>query len=97
MAREREAEMLEEISGILKQMEESRDIEVFLTQLLTPTEQAMIRGRWELVKLHHRGVPQREIAAQLGMSLCKVTRGARGRQKKDSIFRRVLEKTVQKE
>ena len=85
--------MLEEISTILNAMDNSQDIDIFLTQLLTPTEQSMIQRRWELVKLLYNGIPQREIASKLGMSLCKVTRGAKELKKEDSIFRQILEKT----
>jgi len=89
--------MLQELSSIISAMNSSEEVEEFLSQLLTPPEQTMIERRWEIVKLLHRGVPQREIASILGMSLCKVTRGARELKKEASVFRRILEKQVSKE
>lgn len=79
-----------EIARILARLDEA-SIARFLEQILTGTEREMILRRWELVRLLHAGVPQREIAARLGMSLCKVTRGARELNDPDSIFRRLLE------
>ena len=89
--------MLQKICGIIMEMNSQEEIEEFLSQLLTPPEQKMIERRWELVKLLHKGVPQREIAATLGMSLCKVTRGAKELKKDESVFRRILEKRDLKE
>jgi TrpR family trp operon transcriptional repressor len=66
-------------------------IESFLYCLLTPAEVADIAIRWALVKDLVRGVPQREIAKNLGISLCKITRGSRELKKPDSAFRRILE------
>jgi len=83
---------MDEIAEILLSLSDKKDVAVFLKQILTPTEQKMIERRWELVKLLDQGIPQREIASKLGMSLCKVTRGARELKKTDSIFRKILVK-----
>jgi TrpR family trp operon transcriptional repressor len=65
-------------------------IKDFLHCLLTPAEIADIAARWALVKeLKHR-TPQREIAKDLGISLCKITRGSRELKKPDSAFKRML-------
>ncbi len=81
---------MREIARILSSLK-SDEIEIFLEQLLTDTEQDMIRRRWELVRLLHQGVPQRDIASRLSMSLCKVTRGAKELKRPDSVFRKILE------
>jgi len=81
---------MHEIARILSSLK-ADEIEIFLEQLLTDTEQAMIRRRWELVRLLHQGVPQRDIASSLSMSLCKVTRGAKELKRPDSVFRKILE------
>jgi TrpR family trp operon transcriptional repressor len=65
-------------------------IRSFLYCLLTPAEAADIAIRWALVKDLERGIPQREIAKNLGISLCKITRGSRELKKPGSAFRRVL-------
>jgi hypothetical protein len=43
------------------------------------------------VKEIARGTPQREIAKDLGLSLCKITRGSRELKKEGSPFRKMLE------
>jgi TrpR family trp operon transcriptional repressor len=65
-------------------------IEDFLRSLLTASEVDEISKRWALVKDLARGVPQREIAGTLGLSLCKITRGSRELKKENSAFRRML-------
>ncbi|GHV75132.1 hypothetical protein AGMMS49940_24340 [Spirochaetia bacterium] len=60
--------------------------------LLTPAETADVAARWALVKALDEGQPQREIAKNLGISLCEITRGSRELKKENSAFRRILEK-----
>ena len=80
---------MREIASILAGLP-ADEIEAFLAQILTSTEQQMIKRRWELVLLLHEGLPQRDIAARLSMSLCNVTRGSRELKRPDSVFRRIL-------
>ena len=42
------------------------------------------------MQLLHKGLPQRDIAEQLGISLCKITRGAKILKQNDSISRKML-------
>ena len=62
----------------------------FLTDILTPTERREIESRWELVKLLDKGVPQRQIARELGLSLCKITRGSRELKSGTGSLKRLL-------
>jgi TrpR family trp operon transcriptional repressor len=64
-------------------------IEDLLRCLLTPAETADIAARWALVKALKQKIPQREIARDLGVSLCKITRGSRELKKKGSAFQRI--------
>ena len=64
-------------------------IEDLLRCLLTPAETADIAARWALVKALKKKIPQREIARDLGVSLCKITRGSRELKKPGSAFQRV--------
>ncbi|MFQ3546729.1 MAG: Trp family transcriptional regulator [Termitinemataceae bacterium] len=84
-------ENLAELSRTLAATSDARLIEDFLRSLLTPSETADIAARWALVKALDEKVPQREIAKQLGLSLCKITRGSRELKKPDSPFRKMLE------
>jgi TrpR family trp operon transcriptional repressor len=83
-------ENLEELSRTLAKTGDSGLIESFFRCLLTPAETADIAARWALVKALDRRIPQREIAKNLGLSLCKITRGSRELKKEHSAFRRML-------
>jgi TrpR family trp operon transcriptional repressor len=52
-------------------------LQEFLIDLLTPAEYREIGIRWQIVKMLHRGIPQRRIAKQLGVSVATVGRGSR--------------------
>jgi TrpR family trp operon transcriptional repressor len=82
---------LRELSRVLAAIREPEFIEDFLRCILTPAEAADIAARWALVKALDQGHSQREIAKDLGISLCKITRGSRELKKTNSAFRRVLE------
>ena len=81
---------VDEVARVLARIEDPRLILDFLKCILTPYELQEVSGRWELVKLLDQGVSQRRIAEQLGMSLCKITRGSRELKKNGSAFKRVL-------
>jgi TrpR family trp operon transcriptional repressor len=84
-------ENLSELADTLAKTHDSVLIESFLRCLLTPAETADIAARWALVKALDEKTPQREIAKNLGLSLCKITRGSRELKKNGSAFRRILE------
>jgi len=81
-----------ELARLLSGAGESTLVEDFLRCLLTPAEIADIAGRWALVKALRQKTSQREIAKNLGVSLCKITRGSRELKKPDSAFVKMLEK-----
>ena len=80
-----------ELAEILSNIKERSLVEDFLQCLLTPAEIADIAGRWALVKALDQKTPQREISRNLGVSLCKITRGSRELKKENSAFRRILD------
>jgi len=67
-------------------------IEEFFYSLFTSAEADEMAKRWALVKELANGTPQRKIAAELGLSLCKITRGSRELKKPGSAFRQLLDK-----
>ncbi len=71
-------------------------IEDFLKSLLTDNEVYEISTRWALVKLIDSGITQRQISRDLGLSLCKITRGSKELKKEDSSFRKMLNLLEQK-
>jgi len=84
-------EQIAELCTVLSNVKDRELLESFLYCLLTPAETADIASRWALVKALREGKPQREIAKNLGVSLCKITRGSRELKKTGSAFQRILE------
>jgi TrpR family trp operon transcriptional repressor len=68
---------IEELAGILADIGDRHAIYAILHALLTPPERRRIALRWQLVRLLETGLSQRAVSARLGVSLCKITRGAR--------------------
>lgn len=89
-------ENLTELAKALSMTKDSKLIEDLLRCLLTPAETADIAARWALVKALNEKIPQREIAKNLGLSLCKITRGSRELKKTNSAFVRILAITGKK-
>jgi TrpR family trp operon transcriptional repressor len=83
-------ENIKELAWVLANTEDSELIIGFLEELLTPSEIADIAARWALVKELKAKKPHREIAKNLGISLCKITRGSRELKKPDSVFQKFL-------
>ena len=81
---------LEELSRTIAKTNDEELIESFLRCLLTPAEIADIAVRWALVKALEKKVPQRKIAKDLGLSLCRITRGSRELKKENSAFLRMI-------
>ncbi|HOP62936.1 MAG TPA: Trp family transcriptional regulator [Spirochaetota bacterium] len=82
---------IRELSEILAGMTVAEDIEKLLYELLTDNERKDLILRWELMKKLYQGVPQRSIASELGISLCKITRGSKILKSSDSVTGRLLE------
>jgi TrpR family trp operon transcriptional repressor len=82
-----------EVSGIIEvlcQLKDRADMERFLGEVLTPAELRDLSLRWELMRKLSQGISQRQIAAELGISLCKITRGAKILKDVQSISRKFL-------
>lgn len=69
-------------------------IERLLGQLLTPSELAAVSDRWELCQQLVQGKSQRRIAADLGLSLCKITRGSKELKRPRSTLRTFIERSL---
>jgi len=83
-------ENLDELAGILAKTGDSGFIKNLLRCLLTQAEVADIAARWALVKALKENVPQRKIARDLGISLCKIVRGSRELKKPHSAFQKIF-------
>jgi TrpR family trp operon transcriptional repressor len=62
----------------------------FFTEIFTPAEIDDLVLRWRLLEMLHSGNSQREIATELGISLCKITRGSKVLRSGGSVTERIL-------
>ncbi len=81
---------VQELAAVLSQTDDQELIKDFLESILTPNELAEVSTRWALVRLIDDGISQRKVADQLGLSLCKITRGSKELQKENSAFQRMI-------
>lgn len=84
-------EALEELSVALSKLDDKELIEEFLRCILTESEVNGVTSRWTLVRRIKDGHTQRAIASDLGLSLCKITRGSKELKKENSAFKKVIE------
>ena len=80
----------EAVAEVLVSITSAEEMRVFLKELLTPGEIRDITLRWRLLELLAEGVPQRRIAEELKISLCKITRGSKIMKQKGAVTSRVL-------
>ena len=87
----------DDVVGALAGIGDRSTMERFLGEVLTPAEMRDLALRWELMRRIHSGTPQREVARDLHISLCKITRGARILKSGDSVTRKLLDEAERKE
>ena len=78
------------LSDFLAQTSDAEKIYQFLNELLTPAEIKDISSRMEIIKMLDQGHTQRNIAAKLHVSLCKITRGSKELKKDPSYLREMI-------
>ena len=67
----------EELFLLFANVQNQKEAKILLEDILTPQELDSIAERWQLIQQLHAGVPQRAIAENLGLSICKITKGSR--------------------
>ena len=80
---------IEELSILLSKMSQ-KEINNFLHEILTDSEISDLSKRWRILKLLDRNFTQRDVAKELGVSLCKVTRGAKILKNSNAITRKMI-------
>lgn len=81
---------LVKISKILKNLKTDKEIYKFLIELLTESETEVLSKRWRILEMLKDGLSQRQIANDLKVSLCKVTRGAKILKDKNAVITKIL-------
>ena len=66
------------------------EMELFFKELLTESEIETLSKRWRILRMLNEGATQREIAKELQVSLCKVTRGAKILKDEKSVLAKMI-------
>ncbi|MEN6309755.1 MAG: Trp family transcriptional regulator [Anaerohalosphaeraceae bacterium] len=85
-----DANGMEQLCSALCQIRDQKQMDQFLNEIMTLAELHDLTLRWELMRKLSLGIAQRQIASEMGISLCKITRGAKVLKNKDSITRKFL-------
>jgi len=83
-------ENIKELSKTIAELKSEKEVYSFLVELLTESEINVLSKRWRILNMLKEGLTQREISKNLGVSLCKVTRGSKILKDKNSIIRKIL-------
>ena len=83
---------IKELSEVLVSIKDVSLAEAFLHNILTPSELEEVSKRLQIVKLLHKGIPQREVSKKLEVSMGTVSRGSRELKYGESGFTKILEK-----
>jgi len=67
----------QDLYELFASVKSAKEAEMLLKDILTPQELDSVAERWQLVQMLEAGVPQRDIAKKLGVSISKITRGSR--------------------
>lgn len=78
-------------SAIAQENDEGR-LRRFFAEIFTKSELETLIKRWQILKLLNNGETQRNIAQELKVSLCKVTRGSQILKNKNSVIAEYLKK-----
>ena len=83
---------IQAVATLFASVSERQAMRLLMDEILTPAELRDLALRWRLVQRLHAGAPQRQIAAELGISLCKITRGSRILKRPQGVIRGILGK-----
>ena len=81
---------LSEIIEIFSDTTDKREMRRLFEDVFTEAERTDIAKRWYIFKELYKGTPQRKIAKEMEVSLCKITRGSKTLKSDDSVIRKVL-------
>lgn len=81
---------LSEIIDIFSNTTDKREMRSLFEDVFTDAERTDIAKRWYIFKELYKGTPQRKIAKDMEVSLCKITRGSKTLKNDQSVIKRVL-------
>lgn len=83
-------EDLQMVADVFASIRTPRQMRRFMEEIMTSAEMCDLVLRWQLLQRLRAGVPQRQIAGELGVSLCKITRGSRILKRPGSVTSSIL-------
>lgn len=87
----KEAELaFEDIINVFTSVENAEDMKALFDDMFTTAEINDMVTRWLLMKDIYTGKPQRAIAKDRNLSLCKITRGSKTLKKENGFMHRLL-------
>ena len=85
-----------ELAKVFSQIENEKEMEKFLIEILTESELDALHFRWRLMADLYHGETQRHIAEKHHISLCKITRGSKILKDNTSVSLKLLKKMEKK-
>jgi TrpR family trp operon transcriptional repressor len=82
------------LAGVFAGISDPLRMAKFFAEIFTPAEIDDLVLRWRLLEMLHDGTSQRNIAYELGISLCKITRGSKVLGSGDSVTESILENKI---
>jgi len=86
----------DDLVDVLTSFRRCSDVDLVLTDLLTPSEIESIAERWEIVKRLDSGESQRDVRDAVGVSVTTVSRGSRGLKYGVGGFRVALDRLAER-
>jgi len=87
-------ESVTKLSKVFCWIREPEMMRRFFYEIFTPAEIDDFVLRWHLMEMLQNGESQRDIAKELGISLCKITRGSRVLRTGNSITQKILKDKI---
>ena len=81
-----------ELFKVIKELNTPEEINQLFNEILTKSEMEVLSKRWRIRNMLNDGYTQREIAKELKVSLCKVTRGSKILKDKNAVVTKFLGK-----
>jgi TrpR family transcriptional regulator, trp operon repressor len=83
---------LRDLYTLFASIDDEKESEMLLKDILTPQERETIAERWQLIQALGTGMSQRDVAKKCGVSISKITRGSHELQYGSGGFRHFLKK-----
>ncbi len=85
---------INKIIKIFAEINDPAEMKKLFNEIFTPAEIQDVALRWRLMEMLDQGIPQRKIAKDLKISLCKITRGSKILKKRKSVSKKLLNQST---